>query len=238
MRRATALAAVLLGACSLGGVAAGTLHCLAEPIRADPGDEVLIHLMTGTPFEGKPRVPAAPALRLLRLWSSGRTDLDAKLATPTTPGFRAEQPGVQLVASLPANDPDAARQATSFCKALIVIGDARPGETIWRSELGQRLEIVPRTDPAGLIARGGSFELQVLFDREPLIGASVAAVSRLSGGTDYRSAATDTSGVARFDLDTPGQWLVFLAHKSLTGPRGRGSIFESSLSLTVGPRAR
>ena len=48
----------------------------------------------------------------------------------------------------------------------------------------------------------------------------------------YRSAVTDRLGRASFELDRPGRWIVHLAHK---GHGGGWALFQSSLTLTVGP---
>jgi uncharacterized GH25 family protein len=123
----------------------------------------------------------------------------------------------------------------SFGKAMVVVGNASPHETIWRSELGHRLEIVPETDPVALERGDDVFEAQVLFRREPLPGATVVAVAEDSPAESYRRVMTDALGRVRFELDRSGRWLIHLAHKSVErDAMGRGTLFESSLLLTRG----
>jgi uncharacterized GH25 family protein len=127
--------------------------------------------------------------------------------------------------------------SAAFAKAVFVVGAARPGEKIWRSELGQRLEIVALSDPVVLARHGGLFEAQVLQDREPLAGVTVVAVVESAPEESYLQASTDTRGRVRFDFDRPGRWLVHLAHKRLeAGPEPGWILLQSSLTFDVGPR--
>ena len=208
---------------------AKTMSCVPEPLHPAVGQQVQVNVMLGGPFQGqKPEWPA----RLQRLWKSGRVALGTASGPGSELTFSASEPGVQLLAYVSGESDEHA----TFCKAIVVVGDAPRGERIWRSEVGQRLEIVPQTDPVGLVEGGGELEVQILFDREPLVGATVVAVPRQGAERGYRRAISDTRGRVRFDLDAPGPWLIHLAHKSL-GPGGDpgGVLLESSLVLAVGP---
>jgi uncharacterized GH25 family protein len=118
---------------------------------------------------------------------------------------------------------------TRFAKALVVVGAARPGERIWRSELGHRLELLPLTDPVPLADAGGTLAIQVLLDREPLAGAELVAVLLDGREVAPRRATTGGNGHARFALDRPGRWRVGLSHRTRSGR------LESSLVLIAGP---
>ena len=212
-----------------------TFYVLPEPVHPVPGDEVHVLLVSGTPF-GDGALPAPdPLPRLDRLWRAGRatlkTDADGMAA------FTAGEAGVQLVAAAPAGTSGGASGIESYAKAIVVVGRPADSGQIWRSELGQRLEIVPQDDPVALAAKGGRFEAQILFEREPLAGVTVVAVLQGDPSGSYRRSATDMTGRVRFDLDRPGRWLVHLAHKSFdAGGEARGVLCQSSLLLTAGPQ--
>ena len=93
----------------------------------------------------------------------------------------------------------------------------------------QRLEIVPQTDPVKLSRDGGTLEVQVLYEREPLAGVRLLALPRGAAADEHVIAITDEIGVAKFDLTRAGLWLVELAYKH-EGVRSR-----STLVLRAGP---
>jgi hypothetical protein len=202
---------------------AQAIHLSVDPDRPLPPGEVHVQLLGGQPFADRVPPSGTSATQLEQLWHRGRAFLEVEDGTAT---FRAGEPGVHLLATRPP-------EAIS-AKALVVVGEPLHHETIWRSELGHPLEIVPRTDPVALALGPGDLEIQVLFRREPLAGATVVAVAEGSSGRAYRSTVTDGRGDASFDLDRPGRWLVHLAHKGRDGERG-WALFQSSLVLTVGP---
>ncbi len=213
---------------------AQSIYTLVEPPFPEVGDEVRIRLMSGAPFQGQPLTPGESQGSLLqRLWRSGRTSLTTDPAT-----FQPSEPGVQVIAFFPHGaDGGASRDSGSYGKALLVVGEAGAGEKIWRSELGQRLEIVPQTDPVSLVGQGGKFEVQILLDREPLAGATVAAAAEAAPAESYKRAMTGMLGHVSFDLDRPGRWLIHLAHKRFERvPEPGWILLQSSLLLTVGPQ--
>jgi len=202
---------------------AQAIHLSVDPDRPLPPGEVRVQLLGGQPFADEAPPAGTSATGLEQLWHRGRALLEVEDGAAT---FRVGEPGVHLLATRPPG--------ASSAKALVVVGEPLHRETIWRSELGHPLEIVPRTDPVGLALGPGDLEIQVLFRREPLAGATVVAVAEGSSGRTYRSAVTDGRGEASFDLDRPGRWLVHLAHKGRDGERG-WALFQSSLVLAVGP---
>jgi hypothetical protein len=231
---AVSVALVLASPLSAASVRAQTLYLSAEPARPQAGDEVRVTLTSGVPFAGTALAGGdRPAMRLERLWHGGRVILEGDSAGgPAT--FHPAEAGVQLVAYGPRDGVD--EGLASFGKAVLVVGEPERGGRIWRSELGQRLEIVPETDPVALARAGGQLEIQVLFRREPLAGATVVAVAEGATEESYRRRVTDRSGRVHFDLDRPGRWLVHLAHKRLGrgGESGR-DLFQSSLLVAAGP---
>ena len=212
-----------------------TFYVLPEPKHPVPGDEVHVLLVSGTPF-GDGALPAPdPLPRLDRLWRAGRATLSTDADGIST--FTAGEAGVQLVVAAPAGASGGGSGIESYAKAIVVVGRPADSGQIWRSELGQRLEIVPQDDPVALAAKGGSFEAQILFEREPLAGVTVVAVLQGDPSGSYRRSATDAMGRVRFDLDRPGRWLVHLAHKSYeAGAASRGVLCQSSLLITAGPQ--
>jgi hypothetical protein len=229
--------ALAVAAISLATAApAQTRYVSADPARPAPWAGVRIRLMSGVPFAAeKLSVAELGDVRLERLWRSGRIELKFDDAAGTAT-FRATAPGVQLIAYAPRAEAASAADVASFGKALVVVGPASRKEQIWRSELGQLLEIVPATDPVALLESGGTLEVQILFRREPLAGATVVAVAEGAPAESYKRAVTDTFGHVRFDLDRPGRWLVHLAHKSYERGDDPGwSLYQSSLLLVSGP---
>jgi hypothetical protein len=238
MHRITAmlLASVMAALAQASAARAQGLHLSTEPARPTAGTEIRVTLSRGMPFAGEVlSADAARGVRLQRLWRSGRSDLEPDPATGVA-RFRATEPGVQLVAFGPRGDGGGSGEVASFGKALVVVGGTASNAAIWRSELGQELEIVPETDPVTLAESGGSLQVQVLFDREPLAGATVVAVAESPAGDSYLRSLTDTLGRARFDLDRPGRWLVHLAHKGFErGDEPGWALYHSSLLLFNGP---
>jgi hypothetical protein len=217
---------VVLALAATGMLQAQALYLSAEPEHPDAGEEIRVRLMSGAPFDGQ--ATETDSVRIQRLWNAGRTLLDDETGSAA---FRPDSPGVELIASLAGDD-----EVSSFGKALLVVGEPSRSGRIWRSELGQRLEIVPETDPLELARRGGALQIQVLFDREPLSGATVVAVAEEAGTKHYRQGQTDEMGRVRFELDRPGRWLVHLAHKSFEQIDDRGwTLYQSSLLLAAGP---
>jgi len=217
---------------------AQSLSVLVEPSFPGAGDEVRIRLTSGLPFEGQElTLEELRGSLLQRLWRSGRTNLKTDPAAGGTL-FSPSEPGVQVIAFFPHGADGAAdRGSGSYGKALVVVGETAAGEKIWRSELGQRLEIVPQSDPALLVEQGGKFEVQILLDREPLPGATVAAAAEAAPAESYKRAMTDRLGHVSFDLDRPGRWLIHLAHKRLErDPEPGWILLQSSLVLAVGPQ--
>jgi hypothetical protein len=197
-----------------------------DPARPAPGQPVVVHLFSGETFPGS-EVPyrAGEAGRFQRLWRSGRADIEGVDGRTPAGRFIGEEPGVTLIAFDSADD-------RSFGKALVVVGSPEAGDPLRWSEIGQRLEIVPQSDPVELARRPGAIELQLLYEREPLAGASVTAVSAIDPA-DVRTDRTDEIGMARLELDRPGAWLIRADHGEQAGKP-----LHATLHLVVGGAER
>lgn len=211
--RLTGAVALLALHASLAGGADYWL--LAEPAGPRPGQTVEVRWMSGAALRGEPRPYAAKqAVLLQRLARNGRVNLDGAEGETLT-RFKAGGPGLELIVynarSATAPEPDI------FCKALLVVGDAGESDPLRWSELGQRLELVPQTDPVKLARGDRAFELQVLFEREPLAGARVFAVPDGAPVDGRKRSVTDEIGLARFELDRPGRWMVLVEHEAPCG---------------------
>jgi len=202
---------------------ASGLWLVPEPAAPQAARAVTLRLMQGRSFQGEeqPYDPQRIA-SFQRIRKNGRSSLAGRPGKPPAASFRSGDAGVELIAlaarSAPGRSPD------RFCKTLLVVGDAHFDDPIRWSELGQRLEIVPQSDPVKLFRSGGELELQVLFEREPLAGVQVRAVPEVDRDGGSRTATTDEIGLASFELDKPGLWLIEVA---------RGNI-HSTLVLSVG----
>jgi uncharacterized GH25 family protein len=208
------------------GVArAADLWLLPGSPTPSPGDEITLSLYEGKPFAGR-ELPYSDARATLfqRLWRKGRSDLEGQAQRTPFASFSAAEPGVHLVVLN-------AGGSTSFCKALVVVGAAKAEDPVRYSEFGQRLEIVPQSDPAHLLRHGGSLEIQVLFEREPLAGARVVAIPQTSPQEGLEAAITDEIGLATLKLGRPGWWMVRVRHR----PRGEGAqtVERTQLSSTL-----
>ena len=106
-----------------------------------------------------------------------------------------------------------------FVKTLIRIKpatDAIPSaatrpDTTHAALTGQRLEILPMTDPLGL-APGDVLSVRVEFDGKPLAGALLKAWHRRGGQTLIIRAKTAADGSASFDLPYAGPWMISVVH--------------------------
>lgn len=88
-------------------------------------------------------------------------------------------------------------------KSYVRVGDV--ADSSWREGIGQRLELVPRSDPVRLRA-GTTLAVQVLRCMVPQPGQAVGWVR--AGSTRPGLARADAEGVVRIRLDRPGRWLV------------------------------
>jgi len=178
------------------------------PAHPAPGEAVTIRLMEGEPFDGaEHKRDLERSARIQHLWKGGRSNLGNADANEAV-RIRPDRDGVQLLAY---STPPTERQGSlrsHHAKTLVVVGDAAPANPLRWSELGQRLEIVPQSDPVQLLRGGGELEVQVLWEREPLAGVAVEALLRGGSPEATLTAITDEIGVVRFDLQEQGFWVI------------------------------
>ncbi len=200
--------ATLLLSLLVSDVALGAVWIAHAPAHPAPGDAVTIRLMEGEPFDGSERRHRfEPSARFQHLWKTGRTNLGEGDGIEDL-RIRPDAAGVQLLAYSTAPTQRRGSLQTHHAKTLVVVGDAASASPLRWSELGQRLEIVPQSDPVQLMREGGELEVQVLWEREPLAGVAVAALLRGGSRDATRNAITDEIGVVRFDLQKRGFWVI------------------------------
>lgn len=96
-------------------------------------------------------------------------------------------------------------------KLLIQVGEGGDGD-LHRRAMGQKLEILLLQNPY-LLEPGDDLEVQVLFEGRPLPDRLVKALSRNPSGVVSKARArTDATGVANFELEHAGAWLIRLVH--------------------------
>jgi hypothetical protein len=223
---------VLIGilAISPGVVGAADLWLQPGSATPSPGEEITLRLFEGKPFAGQ-ELPYTDARSTLfqRLWRKGRAELDGRNGRTPFASFTAAEPGVQLIVLNVGG-------SASFCKALLVVGAAKAEDPVRYSEFGQRLEIVPQSDPTRLLRQGGALEVQVLFEREPLAGARIVAIPREAPEEGLQAALTDEIGLATLKLDRPGWWIVRVRHRprSEFGRTVERTQLSSTLVLAAG----
>jgi len=207
------------------------LWLLPEPIAPLPGELIDVRLIGGV----QERPYLAEKVELLQsIGRDARRNLVGRQGRTPFARMDAGKSGTRLIVY--NGRPRADAVADRFCKAILVVGNPDEGGPLRWSELGQRLEIVPQTDPVRLSRAGGRLELQVLFEREPLAGARVEAV-RLSGGVDPQVGRTDEIGLTTLALSRAGTWRIEVAHEARCGDCSGISgakDWEASLVLAVG----
>ena len=189
---------------------AQTLWLEVDPIAPDAKTPVSVHLMLGDRFAGEERaMDQERVVTFQRLRKNGRENLAREEGTLPVANYITGDDGVEIL-SLTWRG----QAISNYCKSIQVVGDAKPGHPMRYSELGQRLEIVPQTDPVLLARNGGRLEVQVLYEREPLAGVFLLAMHKLEPFESAVTAVTDEIGVASFDLDHGGAWLIQVSYKT------------------------
>lgn len=87
---------------------------------------------------------------------------------------------------------------------------AKPDIT-YATRTGQRLEILPMTDPTAMVP-GDTLGVRVEFDGKPLQGALLKAWHKRGGQTLIIRAKTVGDGGASFDLPYAGAWMISVVH--------------------------
>ncbi len=198
---------------------AATLWLEPDPVAPGAEQPVSVHLMLGDRFAGEERaMDGEKVVRFQRLRKNGRENLAREDGTLPVASYTTGGDGVEIV-SLTWQG----KTGGYYCKSVQVVGDAKPGHPLRYSELGQRLEIVPQTDPVLLAREGGRLEIQVLYEREPLAGIRLLAMPKHEAVENAVSTVTDEIGVASFDLNQGGLWLIEVNYKTVEG-RSRSTL--------------
>jgi len=192
---------VVLATAPLG---AATLWLEPDPMAPGVGQPVQVRLMLGERFTGEERALEGDAIvAFQRLRKNARQNLKRMDSVKPVASYTSGGDGVEIV-SLTWQG----KTGSYYCKAVQVVGDARSGHPLRYSELGQRLEIVPQTDPVVLARKGGRLEVQVLYEREPLAGIRLLAMPKAAPVEKAVSTVTDEIGLASFELSQAGMWLL------------------------------
>jgi len=196
-----------------------------DPIAPGAKESVSVHLFLGDRFAGEERaIDRSKVVTFQRLRKNGRENLPRENGASPVATYVSGDDGVEIVA-LTWSGPT----GQYYCKSIQVVGNAEPGHPLRYSELGQRLEIVPQTDPVLLARNGGRLEVQVLFEREPLAGVNLLAMPKHEPMEGRATAITDEIGVASLELSRGGPWLIQVAYKTRKKER-----FKSTLVLVAG----
>lgn len=215
-----------------------------DPVPRDPAllkRFVVVGPSGESPVPGVPNTEPAgiaftqgPGLHLI-VYDSGRSPLELDAAKFEK--YLSEE-GLEKISALRASRGQSGSGSkevfSRFAKALILAG--KGPSSGYDQVLGQRLELVPETNPYALTggAGGGELRLRLLYEGKPLAGALIAALPK--GRPEARTAArTDREGRVRLRLDRSGFWLVKAVHM-VPAPRETGADWESfwaSLTFAV-----
>lgn len=205
---------------------AATLWLEPDPAAPAANQPVQMRLMLGDRFSGEERALDADAVvSFQRLRKNGRENLPRETGAKPVARYETGGDGVEIVTLAWKG-----QTGEYYCKSVQVVGDAAAGHPLRYSETGQRLELVPQTDPVELARDGGTLEIQVLFEREPLAGVRLLALPENPGDGEHVIAVTDEIGLAKFELSRAGLWLIELAYKY------DGGRYRSTLVLRAGPK--
>ena len=103
---------------------------------------------------------------------------------------------------------------TRYVKTLVSApfdAGTHAGSTIYATPAGQRLELLPLTNPLLLVPLD-ALRVRVEFEGKPLAGALVKAWHRHSGQTVMIRATTTAEGIATVTLPFEGAWMVSVVH--------------------------
>ncbi len=107
-----------------------------------------------------------------------------------------------------------------FVKTLFRVGDASGSgdsataaapDMTYAARAGQRLEVVPLSDPSRL-APGNALGIRVFFEEKPLAGALLKAWYKRDGQTMIIRSTTAADGAASFNLPYSGVWMISVVH--------------------------
>lgn len=119
-----------------------------------------------------------------------------------------EEEGIEYIRALrerrnESNSP-APENFVRCAKALIQTGPA--DQTIYKTELGYTLELIPQSDPYAL-RTGEKLEFALLYQGKPIDGLQLQAV-RKADPNNVQKVRTDINGMASVTINEPGLWLI------------------------------
>jgi hypothetical protein len=113
---------------------------------------------------------------------------------------------------------DVVERYSKHVKAVFQVGESRGGG--WGRGLGFAAEIVPLSNPYELRV-GDDLLVSCLVFGEPIANQLIIAGGVNPEGTiAERASRTDDAGIARFTIDSPGQWYVKFIHMEKTAEEG------------------
>lgn len=118
---------------------------------------------------------------------------------------------------------------TKHAKTFVRVGDPAADQT-WAAPVGLAFELVPKTDPTALPARG-KFAVTLLKGGKPLAGHAVGLI--VGGKPDRVFRTTDKAGAAEFELPKAGPVLVFSVHLVRNKDTGEWASDFTTLTATV-----
>ncbi len=114
---------------------------------------------------------------------------------------------------------------TRFIKALVQ-SNPIPGDTLYKTRVGQRFEILPLQNPY-ILKSGDKLQVQVFFDGEPLAGKMITARNRTGNKpASVQNSRTNGKGICSFTLNREGDWFVHATHM-LPSPKDAETDWDS-----------
>lgn len=109
-------------------------------------------------------------------------------------------------------DKPAVERYTKWAKAVIDVGesDVEQSEPAWSRPVGHLIELIPEENP-NRIGAGDSLGVQLLYDGEPLSGATLTG-GKAGGVMAEILALTDDEGRARVTVPSDGRWYLRAIH--------------------------
>lgn len=121
-----------------------------------------------------------------------------------------------------------------YLKSTVRVGQT--ADTHYGRTLGHRLELVPQADPT-LAEPGETVAFRVTFEGKPLQHVQLFALRRHQQKTTRQQQTTSAGGIAGFQINGPGIWMVRLVHmqRCTEEPGMDWESFWASYTFGIGP---
>jgi uncharacterized GH25 family protein len=127
----------------------------------------------------------------------------------------------QIWAKTPEGDKQVARKAPGMINARLIekfdktLVNLSPSDDGYKEVVGDRLEIVPLTNPA-TVKVGDEIAVRVVFDKQPLTAPVFATYDGFSTEENTYAYYTEgrDDGTAKVKITHPGLWMVRVEHKT------------------------